>query len=175
MFGGQCFCATQHFVPPLNNHVVPKKCPGMHTDSMQIFNKLQIEENNLIFSSPNFAVVCFRCQTWFHYLQLKAFKRSRSNNLNLKKEIISNAKPTQASLDQDTIQVYYNSGHSCNLFHLSDKKESRFFSPQKQSNYEEFKSKPISRLPPPLPATSRPQLPLQTISRLPLPLLAISR
>ena len=134
VFGGHCFCATQHFVPPLNNHVVPKKCPGMHTDSMQIFNKLQIEENNLIFSSPNFAVVCFRCQTWFHYLQLKAFKRSRSNNLNLKKEIISNAKPTQASLDQDTIQVYYNSGHSCNLFHLSDKKESRFFSPQKQSN-----------------------------------------
>ena len=125
--GGHCYCATRHFVAPLNNHVVPKKCPGMHTDSMQIFNKLQIEENNLIFSSPNFAVVCFRCQTWFHYLQLKAFKRSRSNNLNLKKEIISNAKPTQASLDQDTIQVYYNSGHSCNLFHLSDKKESRFF------------------------------------------------
>lgn len=65
----------------------------------------------MIFLSPNFAVVCFRCQTWFHYLQLKAFRRSRSNNLNLKKKkLFFNAKPTQATLDQETIQVYYNSG-----------------------------------------------------------------
>ena len=88
------FCASAE------QSVVPKKCPGMHTDSMQIFNKLQIEENKMIFSSPNFAVVCFQCQTWFHYLQLKAFRRSRSNNLNLKKKkLFFNAKPTQATLD----------------------------------------------------------------------------
>ena len=62
--------------------------------------KHQIEENKMIFLSPNFAVVCFRCQTWFHYLQLKAFRRSRSNNLNLKKKkLFFNAKPTQATLD----------------------------------------------------------------------------
>ena len=109
MFGGQCFCATQHFVPPLNNHVVPKKCPGMHTDSMQIFNKLQIEENNLIFSSPNFAVVCFRCQTWFHYLQLKAFKRSRSNNLNLKK---------RNYFQRKTNPSFIRSGHNPSLLQL---------------------------------------------------------
>ena len=141
--GGQCFCATQHFVAPLNNHVVPKKCPGMHTDSMQIFNQHQTSnrgKQNDIFV-PKFRCCLFSVPNLVSLSAAEGFQKESVQQLKLKKKEIIFQRKTNPSYirlgdNPSLLQLWTVDTYSCNLFFLSDKKESRFFfSPQKQSNW----------------------------------------
>lgn len=132
--GGQCFCATQHFVAPLNNHVVPKKCPGMHTDSMQIFNQHQTSnrgKQNDIFV-PKFRCCLFSVPNLVSLSAAEGFQKESVQQLKFKKKEIIFQRKTNPSYirlgdNPSLLQLWTVDTYSCNLFFLSDKKESRFF------------------------------------------------
>ena len=135
--GGQCFCATQHFVAPLNNHVVPKKCPGMHTDSMQIFNQHQTSnrgKQNDIFV-PKFRCCLFSVPNLVSLSAAEGFQKESVQQLEFLKEIIFQRKTSSSFIrlghNPSLLQLWT---PTAAIFSSCQTKRNHVFLPQKQSN-----------------------------------------